>query len=110
MHRAPYCNLRVCLCVLSVTGSFAQDHHHLLAALDSSQWYATEVTLDVVCDFSNSTSLDQFWSTMKKHGTVYGYVPTPNRRNLLAVPFQPLCWVWQQQNMLHTPALSSTQP
>lgn len=40
------------------------DHHHTLAALDYSQYSDTVITLQVVCDYSNITTVTGFWDLM----------------------------------------------
>lgn len=46
------------------------DHHHELAALDFSGYSSTVVTVQVLCDYRNST-MDEFWDAMVKTQYVY---------------------------------------
>lgn len=49
------------------------DHHHTLAALDYSPYHSTAVTLHLVCDYSNLTSVTAFWKLMVERRAVYNY-------------------------------------
>ena len=66
------------------------DHHHVLAALDYGNYDSVLVTIHIVCDFSNSTSLASFWETM--HSKELAYRMTRSSNTSLPSTLLP----WQQ--------------
>lgn len=70
-------------------GLWILDHHHVLAALDYSGYDDVSVTVSVVCDFSNSDTLRDFWQRMASTGYVYNYGRPKTRPNQLPARIDP---------------------
>jgi hypothetical protein len=69
-------------------GLWLLDHHHLLSALDYSGYHNVDVTVSIVCDFSNLTSLAAFWHHLEVQQLSY----LRTRPNATALPSLPFDW------------------
>jgi len=59
-------------CIKRGSELYFSDGHHTLSALDSSGFWATEVTIVVLCDLT-ALSVADFWATMGEKGFAYLY-------------------------------------
>lgn len=65
------------------------DKHHTLSALDFSGYDDTSVTLYIICDCRNITSMEEFWRYLEQENLVYLAAHPDNDPNLLPQRIAP---------------------
>jgi len=88
--QAEFDDKKVPVCKGPGGGFWILDHHHLLAALDRSQWHGVQPTVHLVCDFSDASDLPSFWTMMATHHTAYRYGRPKGSPDALPTEINPL--------------------